>query len=291
MKHKLGKWPNWIQNTSKPVMQTPKKHDVNVTFVNHATFLIQTSELTIIFDPMFSTTAGPNKYLGIQRRRKPGIEIDALPKIQYIFISHNHYDHLDLPSLQFIANRDNPFIFVPLGNKIFLMERGFTKVIEMDWWDKYTPERKDTEFHFTPSQHNSGRGIFDRNKTLWGSFVVKLPEITIYHAGDTGYSTHFKDIARKFNIDLALLPIGDSEPNEFLRYMHMNPEDAIQAHIDLNSKLSFSMHSETFRLSYVDYNEPEQLLEKIKTKLKINNFTTLDVGETRTLNRASLPKI
>lgn len=281
-----GKWPTWVQNSHQPKLQADS-NEVVVTFVNHATFLAEIQGVRVLFDPIFSKRASPVGWAGPRRRRSPGIDIDNLPPIDLVVISHNHYDHLDIPTLRKLVKRFNPMIVVPLGNKKLFSKRGIKRVTELDWWGSATVGDC-TKVTFVPAQHFSGRGLLDGNQTLWGGFVVQNPAATIYHAGDTGYSPHFKEIGDKFAIDIALLPIGDYRPSGFL-YYHMNPEQAVQAHKDLGAKHSFSMHSETFPLSAVNYAEPEEYLRNIvAAESNIAPFSTLGVGESF---RLAVPKV
>lgn len=274
-------WPDWIENKFKPSFKTNASINV-ITFINHATFLAEIDNKRLLFDPMFSSNAGPTSWLGVKRHRDSAVPITSLPHVDYIFISHNHYDHLDLPSIKFLSQRDKPIIFVPLGDKYWLDDQGMVNVVELDWWQEYELN-KCFKVTFVPAQHSSGRTPFDRDKSLWGGYIVNAPSMTLFHAGDTGYSGHFKEISKRFSIDIALLPIGDYEPAWFLDYVHMNPKQAIQAHVDLNSKQSFGMHSETFPLSTLGYKEAEI---KFNADYKIMNvqypFDVLDVGESKT---------
>ena len=273
-----GVWPENIDNKATPELKNKPNESV-LTFINHATFLAEMPNQRILFDPIFSERASPVSWAGPKRKRAPGLAINALPKIDVILISHNHYDHLDLASLKYLSKRDNPLILVPLGNKAFLTKEGIANVIEMDWWDKISLD-KEVVVTFVPAQHFSGRGLFDRDKSLWGGFVVQTPRKTLFHAGDTGYSPHFSDIGEKYDIDIAMLPIGDYAPRWFLEYVHMDPIQAIKAHKDLNAKQSIVMHAETFQLSQVSYNEPQALLKELNDiGKKPTNFITLEIGQ------------
>ncbi len=277
----LGEWPDWINNNTVPLLRKENQQNIVVTFINHSTFLVEARNYNLIFDPIFSRTAGPFSGIGVNRRREPGLELAKTPKIDYIFISHNHYDHLDLHALRFFNKRDNPIIFVPLGNKKWLTAKGISNVYEMDWWSNYEAD-DGSLFTFVPAQHFSGRTLFDRNKTLWGGFVIETLDMNIFHAGDTGYADHFKQISSKFEIDLAMLPIGDYYPEKLLNHVHMGPVDAIKAHLDLKSKCSFVMHCETFKLTPGHYMKPQnKLKDLLQTMSEVKNFEILEVGESR----------
>jgi len=230
---------------------------------------------------MFSTTAGPVSWLGVKRKRHPGLSLDQLPPIDIVLISHNHYDHLDLPSLKFISKQFAPKIIVPLGDKNWLEKEGLTNIIELDWWESI-PLSACITVHFVPAQHSSGRGLFDRDKSFWGGFVVEHPGITFFHAGDTGYADHFKAIGERFKIDIAMLPIGAYKPSWFLQHVHMNPSQAVQAHKDIKAIKSFGMHFETFPLSALGYGEARNTLNNIlkaTTSATADAFMLLQIGE------------
>ncbi|KAF8818896.1 MBL fold metallo-hydrolase [Rickettsia endosymbiont of Cardiosporidium cionae] len=277
LKEKKPKWPNII-NTKTPILKKLDELTPVITFINHSTFLIEIDNEKILIDPVFSNIVGPKNLLGVKRKRPPGLSIYELPKIDLILITHNHYDHLDIKSLRIITRKFAPKIIVPLGNKNWLNKLNFNDIIEMDWGQCI--KIYGLKIYFLPAQHHSGRGVLDHNKTLWGSFMICHKTINLFHAGDTGYAEHFKSIGKIFDIDLALLPIGDYKPFWF-EYMHMNPYDAVRAHLDLKSKQSFAMHHDTFPLSSVNYLEPEIDLAKalIKYNIKNNAFNILKTGE------------
>ncbi len=281
---KRSKWPRWIENTAKPRLQE-KSDEVVITFINHATFLAEVQGVRILFDPIFSRTAGPIPWIGSNRKRHPGISIEELPHIDLILVSHNHYDHLDVPTLRKITKKFNSRIVVPLGNKALLERKSFGRVTELDWWQKVAfSELPGVVINLVPAQHFSGRGLFDGNKTLWGGFVVQHRAATLFHAGDTGYATHFKEIGDKFAIDLAMLPIGDFKPKWLMGSIHMGPEEALKAHRELKAKQSFAMHCETFPLSSVSAHEAEQELIRLREQEGVKNFSILQVGESYRFN-------
>ena len=252
-----NKWPQKVPNLHEPQLaKNIKKGEVVVTFINHATFLIQTQELNILTDPVFATRVSPFKWVGPKRVHPPGIPLKKLPRIDMILISHNHYDHLDLSSLKKIAKKYKPHIYVPLGDKGWLRKSGLKNVQEMDWWQSLT--QKGHTVHFLPAKHNSGRSLVSENSSLWGSFLIELPNgAKLYFAGDTAYSEHFKKISDTFGpMDLSFLPIGAYLPRDVLKDIHMDPDDAVLAHIDLASRYSVAMHFGTFQLSDESYWDP-----------------------------------
>jgi L-ascorbate metabolism protein UlaG (beta-lactamase superfamily) len=211
--------------------------------MGHATTLIQTPTLNIITDPILFDSIGP-RLAPIKTVTNPPVTVGRLPRIDIILISHNHYDHLDLRSLHAIFNhqaRDPPTVLVGLGVGALLKKEGISPYSELDWNDSVTI--KDTRIVFLEAVHTSRRGLWDTNRTLWGSFLIDSPEGRIYFAGDTAYGKHFKDIYERFGPpQISLLPIGAYEPRWFMYRMHMNPDDAVLAHIDLHSQHSIAIH-------------------------------------------------
>ena len=275
-------WPYPIENVSTPEFRTAadKADEVVVTFINHATFLIQAKNLTIITDPVFAKRVGPFG-VGPKRHRDPGASIRELPPIDMITVSHNHYDHMDIKALRTLQKKHDCPIVVSMGNKRFLEKKGLKNVTELNWGDQYVDQARSFSVTATPAQHGSGRSIFDQNDTLWCGYVYSLPEAKIYHAGDSGYNTHYKDIGSEFDIDISFLPIGAYKPGFLLKYVHQDPFDAAQAHIDLGSTISFPMHYDTFSLAAEGYQETidefEQALKK--TSLTEEKFKKLHVGQ------------
>jgi L-ascorbate metabolism protein UlaG (beta-lactamase superfamily) len=251
------------QNISNPDLATTiQSQEVFVTFINHATTLIQLEGLTILTDPVFSDYVGINSLLSVKRSQKAGMDFKDIPKVDLVLISHNHYDHLDLPSIKKIFKRDNPLFIVPLKNGVFLKEIGIEKIVELDWWDFYVLNEKQT-VTLTPAQHWSGRGIFDRSKSLWGGFIIQHKNMKVFFAGDTGYASHFREIFHRFGaMDVSLLPIGCYKPRWFMKEQHMDPEEAVNAHIDLHSSYSIGIHFGSFKLADEGINQPVVALKK-----------------------------
>lgn len=218
---------------------------LRVTFVNHSTVLVQTDGLNILTDPVFSERAGPFSWAGEKRKRPPGIRFDDLPRIDVVLISHNHYDHLDLPTLERLEARDHPRVFTGLGNSLLLAQHGILST-DLDWWNARVLA-PGVALTCVPARHFSGRGAFDRQRTLWVGFVVQGPAGAIYFAGDTGYGPHFAAIGERFpGLRLALLPIGSYEPRWFMKPVHLNPADAVQALRDLRAARAIGIHFGTF---------------------------------------------
>ncbi|EEF58710.1 MBL fold metallo-hydrolase [Pedosphaera parvula] len=284
------KWPLHIENTFQPRLPASLAPDESaLTFINHSTFLIQFSGLNILTDPIFSERASPVRWAGPKRVRAPGINFLALPQIHLVLVSHNHYDHMDVLTLRKLAKTFNPMFITPLGNGRILKRNGIHNFIELDWWQSH---------HFgsaariisTPTQHFSSRTAFDRNRALWSGFAIQNHNMTVHFAGDSGYERHFKEIAERLGkIDVALLPIGAYEPRWFMQSVHMNPDEAVQAHLDLGARQSIGMHFGTFQLTDEGIDEPLVALRSaLKSKaVDAEKFRTLDFGETILLSPAS----
>ena len=251
-----------------------------VTFIGHSTFLIQTAAGNVLTDPMYSDRAGPLNVFGPRRVRRPAVPFDELPPISIVLLSHNHYDHCDRPTLRRLADRFDPLVVTPVGNGPLVRSTGIGRVEELDWW--HEGRAATVPITLTPAQHFSARGPFDRNRALWGGFTLVIGGARIFFAGDTGYAPFFRDIRQRLGpIDLALLPIGAYEPRWFMKDVHMNPAEAVQAHLDLEASESVSMHFGTFQLTTEGIDEPVRALEAACHDRNIppSRFRTLDFGE------------
>ncbi|MBS0615752.1 MAG: MBL fold metallo-hydrolase [Verrucomicrobia bacterium] len=271
----------WPSKMGTAILDVPPARvtgpDLRACFVGHSTVLLQTDGLNILTDPMWAQSASPFPWFKIPRFHPPGIDFDDLPKIDIVLISHNHYDHLNLETLQKLFKRDNPRIFAPLGMDQIIPYPTET----LDWHTSISID-EETAIHLEPAQHWSKRGLWDTDKTLWGSFVIQTKSGLIYFAGDTGYGPHFKKTHEKFGpFRFALLPIGAYEPRWFLRWAHMSPEDAVLAHRDLGMPPTMAIHHGTFRLSDEGYEDPVLTLEENKKLLGISQelFRALKIGE------------
>lgn len=253
---------------------------LNVTFVNHATFLIQMDGMNILTDPIWSKRASPFQWIGPKRMRPPGIKFEELPEIHTVLISHNHYDHLDINTVKKLDQKFSPLFITPLGVSKYLQKNGITNTVELDWWEKNSIA-KDLSVSAVPAQHFSGRGLSDRDKTLWCGYVVETDYANIYFAGDTGYDGFFKEIGRQFDpIEVALIPIGAYRPRWFMEPIHVDPEQAVQIHKDVRAKTSIGMHFGTFPLADDGMDEPVRDLAKARNKfgLKDEEFVTIAEG-------------
>jgi len=252
---------------------------VALTFIGHSTFLVRTASITLITDPVFTSHAGPFGVLGPRRVRSPGLPLASLPPVDIVLVSHNHYDHLQHSSLRHFQ-RSSSYV-APLGVGPYLGLRGRPpRIHELDWWQ--TVEIGGAAITAVPAQHFSARTPWDRNRTLWCGYVVEVDGLTIYFAGDTGYATHFAEAGGRWpRIDLALLPIGAYEPRWFMIYAHMNPEEAVRAHLDLHASASVGMHFGTFQLTDEGIDEPLRALERARAERGVtaDAFRVLGFGE------------
>ena len=251
-----------------------------LTFVGHSTFLIQTAAGNLLTDPMYSQRAGPFGVLGPQRVRQPGVRFDDLPPISIVMLSHNHYDHCDLPTLRRLARRFDPLVVTPLGNSTLVRSAGIRRVEELDWWQPATTAP--LPITVVPARHFSARTPFDRNRALWGGFVFEVGDVRLYFAGDTAYTVAFGEIRERLGpIDLALLPIGAYEPRWFMSAVHMDPVEALQAHLDLEAAESIGTHFGTFQLTAEGIDDPLLELEAARDASGVapSRFRTLGFGE------------
>ncbi len=281
-------WPASIPVRQRPPEPRPATAWATVTFVGHSTFVLQTRVATILTDPMFSERASPLSFLGPRRVRQPAVTLDQVPAIDIVLLSHNHYDHCDRASLRYLARRFNPLLVTPLGNGRLARRAGFRRVEELDWWA--ASREAPFPLSVTPAQHFSARTPFDRNRALWGGFMMEIDGRRLFFAGDSGYASHFRAVrARHGDSDLALLPIGAYEPRWFMQDLHMNPAEAVQAHLDLGSSLSIGMHFGTFRLTAEGIDEPLADLEQARRDRGVapDAFRTLDFGESLHLRSAA----
>ena len=280
--HEYGLWPE----TKHPV--TPRIPEsvpprTQITYVGHATFLIQIAGLNILTDPIWSEKAGPFSMIGPQRIVDPGIAFQQLPKIDYVLVSHNHYDHLDGATLSHLILRDDPMIVTFYGNgSIIKSFHRQARVVELGWWNDVHIEQASVTITGCPAHHWSARGVLDRNKALWGGFMVTAAQHKIYFAGDTAYSyNHCRQIKQKLGSpDVALLPIGAYTPRWFMKNSHMSPQDAVRAHQLLDARLSIGMHFDVFPMSDEAYQQP---LADLSIACALSNvhsekFVTLNPG-------------
>lgn len=257
--------------------------DTRITWIGHSTFLIQTEKANILTDPVFADVVSPVSFIGPERVHPPALIKEELPKIDFVLVSHNHYDHLDAEFVEYMGNKTK--WIVPLGIKEFLLDYDIKSenIFELDWGEKTS--LSGFEIIATPAQHFSGRWLNDRNKTLWCSFAVISDKLKFWFGGDTGYNEfQFKEIGTHFSgFDFAFIPIGANRPRWFMKDVHVNPEEAVIIHKEVKSKKSFGMHWGTFRNAAEAIDEPVIELEKAKSKYNLNSyeFEVFKVGETK----------
>lgn len=275
-------WPEWVENKATPqVAKNVSGGEAHVTFVNHATFLLQFESLNVLTDPVFSDRVSPVSWAGPKRVRAPGLAMDQLPKIDVILVSHSHYDHMDIPSLKSLQKKHNPLILLPLGNKKILERNGIKGAVEMDWWQSH--EVGGQKITLVPAHHWSSRSPWDRNEALWGGFVIEAGGVKAYFAGDSGYGPIFKELVSKLGVfDVSIIPIGAYEPRWFMKQQHLNPDDAVLAHLDLQSPFTLGAHFGTFQLTDEGIDDPivelAQALEKHKVSKDL--FPAPENGQT-----------
>jgi L-ascorbate metabolism protein UlaG (beta-lactamase superfamily) len=278
---KRGHWNRWTH--SQPGAPPPRRVDgdkLRITFINHATVLVQTGGLNILTDPIWSDRASPFSWAGPKRHRYPGLRFGDLPPIDVVLLSHNHYDHLDIASLVRLKEEHEPHFVAGLGNLALLQDRGITNAVELDWWDK-TEVSDQVTVHCVPAKHFSGRSMSDLDRTLWCGFAIKAPSGNTYFAGDTAMGGHFKQIKELFGeFRLALLPIGAYLPGWFMHPVHLSPAEALNVHSLLRPAASVAIHFGTFALA--DDGEAEPVLELHRALgNRISNFWVLEHGEGR----------
>jgi L-ascorbate metabolism protein UlaG (beta-lactamase superfamily) len=278
-------WPEWAPS---PYADTPPQRvtgdKVRLSFVGHASWLIQTSGLNILVDPVWSIRASPVSWAGPKRHNDPGIAFDALPPIDIVLVSHGHYDHLDLATLSRLAAKFSPRVITPLGNDATMRSAdGAIKAEAFDWHDR-VDLGGGIAVTLVPTRHWSARGLFDRNKTLWASFVLETPAGKLYIVCDSGYGDgkHFRSVAQAHGpLRLAILPIGAYEPRWFMQDQHMNPSDAVKALADCGAEQALAHHHRTFQLTDEAIDAPVIALAAALDEAKIprEKFVALQPGQ------------
>jgi L-ascorbate metabolism protein UlaG (beta-lactamase superfamily) len=277
----------WEPAPNRPYGPKPPERvgpgELRVTFVNHSTFLIQLDGLNILTDPIYEQRVSPFQFVGPKRTRPPGIRFEELPKIDVLLLSHNHWDHLEIGTVRRIFERDHPRIVTPLGVGQFLEASGVPGAVDLDW--EQTARISDSlSVVSVRAQHFSGRGIGDRDATLWCGYVLKSPHGSVYFAGDSGYGPFFRETGAKHGpFRLAILPIGAYKPEWFMAPIHCSPNEAVQIHRDVRSNQSVACHFGTFPLADDGHDDP---ITDLKAALRANQipedqFWVLEEGEGR----------
>ena len=259
-------WPAWVEDPPQPPPAPLPPGQVGATFIGHASWMVQLGGVAVLLDPFWSERASPVSFLGPRRVRAPGQPLEALPPIGLLLVSHNHYDHMDMATLREVRRRWDPPCLTPLGNARHLRAAGIA-ARELDWWQSV--QVAGLRVTLTPAQHFSARYGWDRDRDLWGGFMIEAPDGgTLYFTGDSGWCPHFAEIGRRFpRIDLALLPIGAYEPRWFVAPEHMNPEESVQAHLALRARRSLAMHWGTVAgLTDEPFDEPPRALAEARAK-------------------------
>ncbi|WP_297496414.1 MBL fold metallo-hydrolase [Ferrovum sp.] len=273
-----------------------------VTWIGHSTLLLQMDGLNILFDPIFSDYASPLPPLGPRRYQLPGISLVDLPHIDVVMVSHNHYDHLDLPSMRALARQRGgpPRFLLPLGNRTWFLDNvpipgadPGSRVLELNWDQHVTlPGRQGpVEFHFDAVQHWATRSLFDKDESLWGSWAVLFPHFRFWFSGDLGHSEDTRDIGIKYGyFDLAAISIGAYQPHWYLRPFHVDPAEAVKVFSDVHAQRAIGIHWGTFPLSDENPDQPPQDLDKALQQANIPraDFTVLSLGQVMTY---SLPQL
>ncbi len=280
-------WPRQVPNPAfAPPPATVAAGTAAISFINHASFLIRLPGLVVLTDPIFSRRCSPVAWAGPERARAPGIALAELPRPDLVLLSHNHYDHMDLLSLRALQQRFAPKVVTTLGNAAALAGLGIAAT-ELDWWQEAAIGA--VRITSTPARHFSARTPFDRNRTLWGGFMIRSEQGQVLFAGDSGAGSHWQAIRERLGApDVALLPIGAYEPRWFMAPVHMNPAEAVAAHLALGARRSVGMHFGTFQLTDEAIDAPLEALDAARRDAGVDlaHFTTHGFGETRVYDLA-----
>ncbi|MFL5097600.1 MAG: MBL fold metallo-hydrolase [Xanthobacteraceae bacterium] len=278
-------WSDWVP--SPYADEPPARIDgraLRMSFIGHASLLVQTAGLNILIDPVWSDRVSPIDFVGPKRVNAPGIAFDALPKIDVVLISHNHYDHLDMATLSRLVATHRPRIITPLGNDTVMRAQDPAIAAEAYDWGDRVALGTGVEVTLAPMRHWSARGVLDRNKALWAAFIIATPAGRIYHVADSGYGDgfRFREASALYGpFRLAILPIGAYEPRWFMRDQHMNPEESVKAFADCGAELALAHHHGTFQLTDEAIEAPVEALAATlaHSGIAAERFRTLKPGQ------------
>ncbi|WP_043835781.1 MBL fold hydrolase [Muricoccus aerilatus] len=272
-------WPREVRDPPQPPAAEPPPGHAAVTFVGHSTFLIRIAGgPTLLTDPVWSERCSPFTFLGPRRARAPGLALEALPPLDAVLVSHNHYDHMDVATLRKLRG---PRIITGLDNAPILARNSIPGAEELDWWGE--AQVGAATVIYIPARHFSARGIRDRGHSLWGGFAIRTPAGSILFAGDTAYGGHLAEVGTELGpFGIGLIPIGAYEPRWFMRAVHMNPEEAVRARADLQVRTAVAMHFGTFKLTQEGIEEPPRALAAAREAagLDAGDFVVPRFGET-----------
>jgi L-ascorbate metabolism protein UlaG (beta-lactamase superfamily) len=275
-------WPSRIAVTPGRPPSRVEGDEMQVTWIGHATVLVQTQGLNILTDPIWSKRASPFSFIGPSRVRAPGVRFEDLPKIDLVVVSHNHYDHLDLPTLKRLWLRDRPQIVVSLGNDTILRNHGIVSTA-LDWGGRLML-RPGIEVIVERNHHWSSRWFTDRNRALWSAFTIRTRGGNIFFAGDTGWGdgSWVTEAARRGPFRLAIIPIGAYEPRDFMRHHHIDPAEAVRIYEALVPARALGVHWGTFQLTFEPIDDPRQQLARLRVERGISPdaFIATEVGQT-----------
>jgi len=263
MTSRAAEWPRSVAVSNDPLPPVPLGEGVVATWVGQSTFLLRSAAATVLTDPIFSDVAGPVSWAGPRRVAAPAPALEAIGRVDLVLLSHDHYDHCDLPSLRRLAQRDDPLVLAPLGHRSLLEAAGVRRIVELDWWQSHSCA-PGLEVTLVPARHWCRRQPFATNVRLWGGFMLRAAGRSIYFAGDSGHADGlFGEIGRRCGApDLALIPIGAYEPRWFMKQAHMNPAEAVRVHLEVGARRSAAMHWGTFQLTDEAFDEPVRALKE-----------------------------
>ncbi|MFC7735940.1 MBL fold metallo-hydrolase [Roseomonas sp. GCM10028921] len=275
-------WPRHVEDPAEPLPAEPPPGHAAITLIGHATFLIRIAGgPSLLTDPVWSERCSPLPFLGPRRARLPGLRMESLPPLDAVLLSHNHYDHLDVPSLRRLGA---PRIITGLNNAPILARNGIAGAEELDWWGE--TKVGSATVTYLPAHHFSARGIRDRGRSLWGGFAIRTAVGSILFAGDTAHGGHLAEIGAELGpFSIGMIPIGAYEPRWFMRAVHMNPEEAVRARAETRTRTAIAMHFGTFKLTQEGIDEPARALAEARAGagLAEGDFIVPRFGQTITL--------